>query len=252
MSPTHPSFSSAATAYPPTNGASRVRLDVAPWRLSGVVVAAQLNHRPQLAALGEAAQRAPYKALPSAPVLAVQPRNALALDGDAVPAGPEGLDVGATLGIVIGRVACRVGVADALAHVAGYLVANDLTAPIPGESPHYRPGVRFKARDRSCPLSATVTPVAAVADPDALALRVWIDGQLAQLSDTAERVRGVAQLIADVSDFMTLNPGDVLLLGVAAGAPRALAGQTVSIEIEGVGRLANRLVQEENTPGSAA
>ena len=238
--------------YPPTLGAERVRVDMAPWRLSGVVVAAQLNHRPQLAALTEAAQRAPYKALPSAPVLAVQPRNALALDGDEVPAGAEGLDVGATLGIVIGRVACRVAAAEALAHVAGYLVANDLTAPIPGDTPHYRPGVRFKARDRSCPLGAAVTPAAAVADPDALALRVWIDGQLAQLSDTALRVRGVAQLVADVSEFMTLNPGDVLLLGVSQGAPRALPGQTVTVEITGVGRLTNRLVHEDLSTGSAA
>lgn len=238
--------------YPPTLGAERVRVDMAPWRLSGVVVAAQINHRPQLAALADAAQRPPYKALPSAPVLAVKPRNTLALDGDDVPAGPEGLDVGATLGIVIGRVACRVAADAALAHVAGYLVANDLTAPIPGEAPHYRPGVRFKARDRSCPLGAEVVPAATVADPDALAVRLWIDGVLAQASDTAERLRGVAQLIADVSEFMTLNPGDLLLLGVAQGAPRALPGQTVTVEITGVGRLTNRLVHDDLSTGSAA
>lgn len=232
--------------------APRVRVDVPPWRLSGVVVSALLNHRPQLAALGDAASRAPYKALPDAPVLAVQPRNALAADDDEVPAGPAGLDVGATLGIVIGRVACRVPAAEALAHVAGYLVANDLSAPIPGDTPHYRPGARFKLRDRSCPLGREVVPAAAVADPDALAVRVWIDGALAQATDTGERVRGVAQLIADVSEFMTLNPGDVLLLGVSHGAPRALAGQAVGIEIDGVGRLTNRLVQEADHEGSAA
>jgi len=240
------------TFLPPTLGAERVRVDVAPWRLSGVVVAAQLNHRPQLAALADAAQRPPYKALPSAPVLAVKPRNTLALDGDDVPAGAEGLDVGATLGIVIGRVACRVSAAEALSHVAGYLVANDLSAPIPGDTPHYRPGARFKLRDRSCPLGREVVPVAAVADPDALAVQVWIDGVLAQATDTAERVRGVAQLIADVSDFMTLNPGDLLLLGVAQGAPRALPGQTVTVEIDGVGRLTNRLVHDDLSTGSAA
>lgn len=242
----------SAPSIPLPLSAPRVRVDVAPWRLSGVVVAAQLNHRPQLAAIGEAARRAPYKALPGAPVLAVQPRNTLAADGDDVPAGPDGLDVGATLGIVIGRVACRVAAAEALAHVAGYLVANDLTAPIPGNSPHYRPGVRFKARDRSCPLGAAVVPAAAVADPDALAVRVWIDGTLAQATDTAERVRGVAQLIADVSEFMTLNPGDVLLLGVSHAATGALPGQTVCIEIDGVGRLTNRLVHEELPTRSAA
>ncbi|BDI03326.1 fumarylacetoacetate hydrolase family protein [Sphaerotilus microaerophilus] len=252
MSPTQPTSPPASTAFPPTDGAARVRMDVAPWRLSGVVVAAQINHRPQLAALAEAARRAPYKALPGAPVLAVQSRNTLALDGDEVPAGADGLDVGATLGIVIGRVACRVSAADALAHVAGYLVANDLSAPIPGDTPHYRPGARFKLRDRSCPLGAEVVPAAAVADPDALAVRVWIDGALAQATDTAERLRGVAQLIADVSEFMTLNPGDVLLLGISQGAPRALPGQTVSIEIDGVGRLTNRLVHDDPSTGSAA
>lgn len=252
MRPTPPTSPPASTTFAPTDGAARVRMDVAPWRLSGVVVAAQLNHRAQLAALAEAAQRAPYKALPSAPVLAVQPRNTLALDGDEAPAGADGLDVGATLGIVIGRVACRVAAAEALDHVAGYLVANDLTAPIPGDTPHYRPGVRFKARDRSCPLGREVVPAAAVADPDALAVRVWIDGTLAQTTDTAERVRGVAQLIADVSEFMTLNPGDVLLLGVSQGAPRARPGQAVTVEIDGVGRLTNRLVHDDPSTGSAA
>jgi 5-oxopent-3-ene-1,2,5-tricarboxylate decarboxylase/2-hydroxyhepta-2,4-diene-1,7-dioate isomerase len=66
-------------------------------------------------------------------------------------------------------------------------------------------------------------------------------------SSTEGLVRPVAQLLADVTEFMTLHAGDVLMVGVAAGAPRAVAGQTVAITIEGVGRLENRLVDGART-----
>jgi 5-oxopent-3-ene-1,2,5-tricarboxylate decarboxylase/2-hydroxyhepta-2,4-diene-1,7-dioate isomerase len=215
-----------------------------PWRLSGVVYGALLNHAGALASLGEALQAAPYKAPPRSPVLQVKPRNTLAGDGDAivVPAGVEALEVGASLGIVIGRPACRVAVADALAHVAGYIVANDVCVPVDSPLGHYRPGVRQRARDGFCPLGARVVPAADVAAPDALAVRVEIDGVVAQRTSTGDRVRGVARLIADVTEFMTLHPGDVLLLGAAAGGPQVRAGQTAAVTIEGLGTLRNRFI----------
>ena len=86
-----------------------------------------------------------------------------------------------------------------------------------------------------------------VADPDALGITVTVDGHVVQRSGTAGMVRATARLIADVTDFMTLSAGDVLMLGVAAGAPRARAGQQVSITIDGVGTLQNPLVAEEPT-----
>jgi 5-oxopent-3-ene-1,2,5-tricarboxylate decarboxylase / 2-hydroxyhepta-2,4-diene-1,7-dioate isomerase len=84
-----------------------------------------------------------------------------------------------------------------------------------------------------------------VASPDALGIRVTIDGVTVQRGSTAGMQRGVAQLIAEVSDFMTLSPGDVLMLGVPGGAPRARAGQRVSITIDAVGTLENHLVAEQ-------
>ena len=92
------------------------------------------------------------------------------------------------------------------------------------------------------------SPRGAIADPDALGVRVQVDGELRQSTSTAGMIRPVARLIADVTEFMTLAPGDVLLLGVAAGAPRARAGQRVAIEIDGLGRLENHLVAEGSAP----
>ena len=225
---------------------------VPPWRLSGVVYGALLNHAPALAALGEAVNQPPYQAPPRAPVLQLKPRNSLAGDGARVPvpaggvALAAGVELGATLGLVIARSACRVAVADALDHVAGYLVVADLSlggdGPVLGQ--HYRPAVRQRARDGFCVLGPRVAPAAALAQPDALALRIFIDGQLAQATDTARRVRGVAQLIADVTEFMTLRVGDLLLLGASVGAPVAHAGQAVAIDIDGLDGLRVSLVAE--------
>jgi len=217
--------------------------DAAPWRLSGVVYGALLNHRPMLVALGSAADAAPYKGAPKAPVLQVKPRNTLVGDGAAVavPAGTEALEIGACLAIVIGRAACRVSAAEAFDVIAGYTIASDIRIP---HDSHYRPAVRQRARDGFCPLGPLVVPASRIAAPDALAVSVAIDGRVVQETDTADRVRTVAQLVADVTDFMTLQPGDLLLLGASHGAPLARAGQSVAITIEGIGTLTHRLVAE--------
>jgi 5-oxopent-3-ene-1,2,5-tricarboxylate decarboxylase / 2-hydroxyhepta-2,4-diene-1,7-dioate isomerase len=221
-----------------------VAFDSPPWRLSGTVYGALLNHAPQLAALGDAMHQPPHKTPPQAPVLEVKPRHMLAGDGAIVrvPAGIAALHVSASLGIVIGAVACRVPVARALDHVAGYLLIGDISAPLPN---HYRPGARFKARDGFCPLGARVVPAADVPDPDALAGRVEVDGVLVHEFTTGERIRGVAQLIADVTEFMTLQPGDVLALGVAHGAPQVEAGHAVMLTIDRVGSLRVRVEAED-------
>jgi 5-oxopent-3-ene-1,2,5-tricarboxylate decarboxylase/2-hydroxyhepta-2,4-diene-1,7-dioate isomerase len=224
--------------HPPTPS-----FDVAPWRLSGRVYGALLNHRAALQALGDAVYAMPYLAPPQAPVLYIKPRNTLAASGDAVvvPADCAEVEIGATLGIVIGRSACRVDIADAPAHIAGYVIVNDVSVP---HASFYRPSIRCKARDGFCPIGPRVVACSEVGDPDALTVRVFVDGEMRLATSTAGMIRPVAKLVADVSEFMTLSPGDVLLLGVAAGAPRARAGQSVAIEIDGLGRLETHLVQE--------
>lgn len=237
--------------------------DAPPWRLSGTVVAALLNHRPLWAEMGSAAHQPPYKSPAQAPVLAVMPRHTQVFSGrpiavpqgcgrsaDAAGAGLEsdtqgGVEVGVALGIVIGRVASSVPVEMAMSFVAGYLVVGELTLPVPsGASAHYRPGARLRARDGFCPLGDRVVPAAAISTPDALSARVEIDGRVVQVTDTGDRLRGVARLVADVSAFMTLRPGDVLTLGRSHPPPRARAGQRIRLSIDGVGAIENALVPE--------
>ena len=201
-----------------------------------------LNHRDALAALGSAVNELPYQAPPKAPVLYIKPRNTWVGPGEAVivPAGVDELEVGATLGLVIARSACRVREADALAFVAGYVIVNDVSIP---HASYYRPSLRFKARDTFCPIGPCVAR-GAVGSPDALAISVAIDGETVHRASTAGLIRSAARLLAEVSEFMTLAPGDVLSVGVAAGAPRARAGQRVRIAIEGLGYLDNPFVAE--------
>lgn len=219
-----------------------VTMDVSPYRLSGTVYGALLNHRSALEALGAAVNQPPYNAPPQAPVLYIKPRNTLAAHGApiAVPRGATELEIGATLGLVIGRPSCHLAVHQALEHVAGYLIVNDVSVP---HLPYYRPSIAAKARDGFCPLSERVVPRSSIADPDALTVRVLIDGELKQTSATSQLVRPVARLLADVTEFMTLLPGDILAVGIAAPAPRVRAGQRARIEIEGLGRLENPVVE---------
>ena len=215
--------------------------DVAPYRLSGTVYGVLLNHRDALAALGDAASQPPYKSPPKAPVLYLKPRDTLVGPGAPIriddPAGE--LEVGAALGIVVGRTACRVAEQDAMDCVAGYLIVADCSLP---HDSYYRPAIRFKARDGSCAVGPKVTARADIADPDALGVRILVDGRPVYSAGTGGTFRRVARLLSDISEFMTLAPGDVLLAGVAAGSPRVGAGASLAIEIDGLGRLETRVV----------
>lgn len=219
-----------------------MRFDFSPWRLSGTVLGTLLNDPASLAALGDAVHQPPYKAPPRAPVLYVKPRNTLAAHGAAVavPAQPGELEIGAALAMVIGCTACRVRGDEALDHIAGWALVADLSVP---HTSFYRPSVRLKARDGSC-LIGRVVPREALPDPAAAVLRVSVDDALVHESRVAGFQRSAAQLLQDVSEFMTLHPGDLLLLGVAHGAPHARAGQRFAIDGGPVGRLEGVLEAE--------
>ena len=210
--------------------------------LGASVYGTLLNHREALAALGDDVHVAPYKAPPKAPILYIKPLNTWAKSGDrvAVPSDVPALQMGATLGMVIGQAASKLSLAEAMRYVAGFVVMNDISVP---HASFYRPSIRFKCRDGFCPLGAFVSREA-VANPDALAVTVALDGVVAQQTDTGGRVRSAAQLLVDVTEFMTLHPGDILSMGVSAHAHLAQAGQRVTITIAGVGKLTNTLVSE--------
>jgi 5-oxopent-3-ene-1,2,5-tricarboxylate decarboxylase/2-hydroxyhepta-2,4-diene-1,7-dioate isomerase len=225
----------------------RYHTEKLPWEApaGGTVYGVLLNYRGALAALGDAVYQAPYGEPPKAPILYIKPRNTVIGCGMPIPLPEkvEELEVGATLGVVIGQTATRVSEAEALAYVQGYTVVNDVSIP---HHSFYRPAVKERARDGFCPMGPWVVERSAVPCPDSLAIRVFVNGQLRQENTTAHLVRPVAQLLADVTEFMTLYPGDTLLVGVPEAAPRVRAGDWVRIDIEGVGVLHNRVVPENH------
>lgn len=218
---------------------SMAHAPLAPVRC-GTVYGVLLNDPRSLQALGDVSG-APYKGAPRAPVLYIKPRNTHLGNGHPIemPDDTETLQMGPALGAVIGKVACRLDEAKALDAVAGYTIANDISVP---HDNFYRPSVRLRACDGFCPMGPWVRGRTAIADPDNLVVRTWIDDELRQTSSTRGFLRPLARLLAEITDFMTLNPGDILLTGIAFGAPLAQAGQRVAIEIEHIGRLENHLI----------
>ena len=216
----------------------------------GTVYGTALNFRGALAALGDAVHAAPYGAPPRAPVLYIKPRNTWIGDGAPIPlpSDHEVVAVGPSLGLVIGRAARRIDPAVALEHVLGYTLVNDLALP---HASYFRPALRQQCRDGFCAIGTEVVDCGRVRNADALEIRVWVDGALRLASNTAEMIRPIRQLIADVSEFMTLQAGDMLLTGLPAKLPLARAGERVALEIEGVGRLENPVVAEKALPSAA-
>lgn len=148
------------------------------------------------------------------------------------------------LAVVIGRTARRLPLQDALDAVFGYTVANDVSA----RDLQFSDGqwTRGKSLDTFCPLGPAVVTPDELGDPQSLALRTRVNGELVQDSSTAEMVFGVAELISFCSHSFTLEAGDVLLTGTPWGCgafmdpPRFLApGDVVETEVEGIGTLRN-------------
>ena len=171
------------------------------------------------------------------------------------PADPIELDVSLTsrvdweveLAVIIGARMRRVPERDALEHVFGYTVGNDISARDVQFSESQ--WVRGKSFDTFCPLGPVVVTADEIPDPQALTLWTRVNGEVMQESSTAEMVFGVAELLAFCSRSFTLEPGDVVLTGTPWGCgefmdpPRSLAGgDVVETEIEGIGTLRNPVV----------
>lgn len=151
------------------------------------------------------------------------------------------------LAVIVGRPMRRVAERDALDHVFGYTVGNDVSSRDVQFSESQ--WVRGKSFDTFCPLGPVVVTADEIPDPQALTLRTRVNGETMQDSSTAEMVFGVADLLAFCSRSFTLEPGDVVLTGTPWGCgefmdpPRSLApGDVVETEIEGIGMLRNPAV----------
>ncbi|WP_095059483.1 fumarylacetoacetate hydrolase family protein [Pseudomonas sp. Irchel s3f7] len=144
---------------------------------------------------------------------------------------------------VIGKEARNVKRADALQYLAGYTVCNDYAIRDYLEN-YYRPNLRVKNRDATTPVGPWIIDAADVPDPSNLRLRTWINGQLKQEGTTAGMIFDIPYLIEYFSSFMTLQPGDMIATGTPEGLADVVPGDEVVVEVEGVGRLVNRIVSE--------
>lgn len=184
-----------------------------PLPCGNAVYGVVLNFRAELEKLSER---------PKAPVLYLRPRNTWNTSGAPIrlPDGVQQLKMAGTVGIVIG---------------AGFVAVNDVS--IPHES-YYRPAIRERCRDGFCVIGTEVT------DREPEEIRIWINGVLRCRAGIADLVRPIDRLIADISEFLTLQPGDILLVGEPPDAPLAGAGDRLRVEVDGLPAIENEVIPE--------
>jgi 2-keto-4-pentenoate hydratase/2-oxohepta-3-ene-1,7-dioic acid hydratase in catechol pathway len=191
--------------------------------------------------------------LPQEPLLFGKFANALCGPGGPIvlPLESEHVDAEAELAVVIGSEARRVSPDDALSVVAGYTVANDVSA----RDLQFKDGqwLRAKSFDTFCPVFPEVIAVEELGDGSGRRISQRVNGEALQDATTSDLIFGVPQLVAHASTVFTLEPGDLILTGTPAGVgifrdpPVALAhGDVVEIEIEGIGVLRNPVVRERS------
>jgi 2-keto-4-pentenoate hydratase/2-oxohepta-3-ene-1,7-dioic acid hydratase in catechol pathway len=166
----------------------------------------------------------------------------------------QSMDWEIELAAVIGRPAKDVSIEKALDYVAGYTVSNDLSArdrgrrpPVPPTSPFKMDWTKHKTFEGSCPLGPWLIPASDIEDPQNLALKLWVNGELKQDSNTGKMLFTLAEQIAQLSENMTLHPGDLILTGTPSGTGAESgtflkAGDTVKLWIEKIGEIENRMV----------
>ncbi|HSV29507.1 MAG TPA: fumarylacetoacetate hydrolase family protein, partial [Candidatus Omnitrophota bacterium] len=200
------------------------------------IIGIGLNYRDHAAEAG--------MALPAEPVVFSKHLGALAGPDDALtlPAGTAKLDYEVELAVVIGRPAWQVAEAEALSYVAGYITANDVSAR---DWQIERGGqwVKGKSAPGFCPLGPWLVTADEIPDPQALKLWTEVNGHRRQNGTTADMVFGVAYLVSYLSNFIALEPGDVILTGTPAGVGMGKGvflakGDRVEVSVEGLGKQA--------------
>lgn len=183
--------------------------------------------------------------LPARPLLFSKWPNALIGPGEAIllPSFSKEVDFEAELGVVMGKRASRVERADALSYVRGYVCANDVSA----RDVQFLDGqwVRGKSLDSFCPVGQLV-PAGEIPDPQSLGIRAILNGEMLQSSNTDQMIFPVAELIAFISQAITLEPGDLILTGTPPGVGFARKppiylqpGDEITIEIDGLPPISN-------------
>jgi 2-keto-4-pentenoate hydratase/2-oxohepta-3-ene-1,7-dioic acid hydratase in catechol pathway len=220
---------------PVTTTGRRVPLEsarlLAPVIPRSKVIGIGRNYAAHVAEMGEE--------VPAEPVLFLKPNTSVVGPGDPIvlPRWSEEVHHEAELAVVISRICKDVPRERVGDVVLGYTAANDVTArDIQRQDDQW---TRAKGFDSACPLGPVIVTDL---DPRDVAVRARVDGELRQDGRTSEMIMDVAALVAYVSAVFTLLPGDVILTGTPAGVGPIRAGQRVSVEVEGVGELANPVV----------
>ncbi|HEY4426865.1 MAG TPA: fumarylacetoacetate hydrolase family protein [Solirubrobacteraceae bacterium] len=206
------------------------------------IICMGLNYRDHAAEAGQE--------IPENPLWFAKFANSLLGDGQPLilpAAHPDYVDYEAELAVVIGRTAHRVSAARALEHVAGAMPFNDVSArDLQMQNPLWTAG---KAIDTFAPCGPALVMMDEIDDLQALPLRTRINGEIVQEGTTAEMIFGVAETIAWLSRTMTLLPGDIIATGTPAGVGATKGrflrgGDTVSVEVDGLGAVTNRVYTE--------
>jgi 5-oxopent-3-ene-1,2,5-tricarboxylate decarboxylase/2-hydroxyhepta-2,4-diene-1,7-dioate isomerase len=180
--------------------------------------------------------------IPTTPVLFIKARNTLVGHRHPIVAPPnvEYMHYEAELGVVIGRRGRRIAPRDAMNYVGGYTIANDVTVR-DFVTNMYRPPVKAKGFDTFGPIGPWVVEDEIV-DPHNLAVRTFVDGELRQEGNTRNLIFDIPAIVEYISAFATLEPGDMILTGTPRGISHIYPGDTVRIEIEGIGALENIVI----------
>lgn len=177
---------------------------------------------------------------PAAPVIFLKPSTAVIGTGDAIrlPADAGVVHHEAELAVVIGRPLKNVDAATAMNGILGYTCANDVSDRTAQQADGQ--WTRAKGYDSYCPIGPWIETVL---DPADLRVSAGVNGVLKQDGRTSQLIHDVGTVIAFMSHVMTLLPGDVVLTGTPAGVGPIVPGDSVSVEIEGVGALVNPVVR---------
>ena len=183
--------------------------------------------------------------LPPQPVLFNKNPNTLVGHEGQVVAPPniEYMHYENELVVVIGRRARHVKAADALDHVQGYTIGNDITIR-DFVTNWYRPPVKAKNWDTFGPLGPVLVTTDEIPDPSSLDLRTYVNGELRQTGNTRDLIHTIPQLIEYITEFMTLEPGDMLWTGTPKGIGHIHPGDVMRLDIDGIGALENTVVEE--------
>ncbi|MFJ3924881.1 fumarylacetoacetate hydrolase family protein [Streptomyces sp. NPDC090022] len=210
----------------------------APVGRIGKIVGIGLNYHGHAAEIGAATPEEPIMFL-KAPDTVVGPDDTVL-----IPRGSVKTDWEAELGVVIGATARYLATAEeGLAHVGGYLLVNDVSER---EFQIERGGTWDKGKncETFTPLGPWLVTADEIPDPQALDVKLWVNGELKQDGETSDQIFPVGEVVRYLSQFMTLHPGDVIITGTPAGVamgqpepkPYLRAGDVVEVAIEGLGR----------------